>query len=72
MVVQVALSMVLLVSAGLLARSLYQMRGVATAWIGVENGSYEALIVYGAYREFDITVAGPLYSWCQLEIEGLI
>lgn len=53
-------------------RLLSQMRGVATAWIGVENGSYEALIVYGAYREFDITVAGPLYSWCQLDIEGLI
>jgi hypothetical protein len=53
-------------------RKLSSLRGVPTAWIGFDNGAYESFIVYGTFRDFSVTVAGPSYAWCRLEIEGLI
>lgn len=63
-VVQVALSMVLLVSAGLLARSLYQMRGVAT---GVVPG--QVLVVQIAFP-WD-TDAARLHDFYRRALEDL-
>jgi len=53
-------------------RKLVGLRGTPTAWIGNnESTSYEGLLVFGFYQNFDVTVAGPRHSWCNLQIEGL-
>jgi len=53
-------------------RKLANLRGIPTAWVGAEVSDYEMLLTYGIFRDFSITVAGPVLSYCQLEIEGLI
>lgn len=54
-------------------RRLVSLRGTPTAWIGNNTDtSYEALIVYGLYTDFSVTVEGPSHSYCDLTIEGLI
>ncbi len=40
------------------------------AYIGDEDR--RETIVYGLYRGFDITLEGPVYSDCSIEVEGLI
>lgn len=44
-------------------------RATPALWVG--SGIYGALQIFGFYRNFDITIAYPTYSVCQLEIEGL-
>lgn len=48
---------------------LASLRAQPALWIG--SSSYESTIVYGYYKDFDITIAYPQYSQCNLEIEGL-
>ena len=38
-------------------------------WVGDER--YSSTIIYGFYKDFDITIAYHLVSDCNLEIEGL-
>lgn len=50
-------------------RFLSDIRAVPTLWIGSSN--YDALVIYGFYKDFEITIAYPQHSLCNLEIEGL-
>lgn len=51
-------------------RLLADYRATPVVWVGAGN-LYGALIVYGYYRSFDIVIAYPNFSKCNLEIEGL-
>lgn len=51
-------------------KRLISLRAKPTAWI--VTSKYEAFIVYGIYRDFSMLMEGYSYSWCNLEIEGLI
>ncbi len=54
-------------------KTLAGLRGIPTAWLANNSGTdYEMLIVYGVFKDFDITIAGPSHSWCTIEIEGII
>jgi hypothetical protein len=54
-------------------RTLYDLRAVPALWLGSENPSLEeALVVFGYYRDFSTDISYPTYSYCSLEIEGLI
>lgn len=53
-------------------RFLTDLRAVPAVWIGSSDPTFEeALIVYGFYRDFNINIAYPQVSLCDLEIEGL-
>jgi hypothetical protein len=43
----------------------------ATPIVFIGTADYAALIVYGFYKSFDITIRYPTYAVCSLEIEGL-
>lgn len=49
---------------------LTDIRAKPVVWIGEE--SYEATIIYGFFKSFDLIYSGPDASDCQLSIEGLI
>ena len=53
---------------------LVSLRGTPTAWVGNNEGetSFESMVIFGLFRDFNIVVEGPSHSWCSLEIEGLI
>lgn len=53
---------------------LAQLRSTPCLWIGVPEDTitYGPLVVFGFYRDFQITVAYPTSSMCSLEIEGMI
>lgn len=54
-------------------RALYNLRAQPALWFGSENPTMEeALIVFGYYRDFSTDISYPSYSYCSLEIEGLI
>lgn len=53
-----------------IARLLAQYRSTPLVWVGAEN-LYTSLIVYGFYRDFEITIDNILMSSCNLQIEGL-
>jgi hypothetical protein len=54
-------------------RALYELRAVPALWFASENPSFEeALVVFGYYRDFSTDISYPNYSYCSLEIEGLI
>jgi hypothetical protein len=54
-------------------RTLYDVRAVPCLWFASDNPTYEeALIVFGYYRDFSTDISYPEYSYCNLEIEGLI
>lgn len=53
-----------------LQRFLAEYRATPIVWVGAGN-LYGALLVYGYYRSFEIVIAYPTYSKCNLEIEGL-
>lgn len=55
-----------------LQRMLASVRAVPCVWIGTDDVTYDALVVYGYYKDFNIEVAYPDTSYCSLEIEGLI
>lgn len=48
---------------------LTSIRAVPCLWIG--SGAYESTVLYGYYKNFDITISYPTFSDCSLEIEGL-
>lgn len=50
-------------------RLLTDLRATPCLWIGV--GTYEATVIYGIYKQFDIVISYFDYSDCQLELEGL-
>jgi len=54
-------------------RTLYDLRAVPALWFASENPTFEeALVVFGYYRDFSTDISYPSYSYCSLEIEGLI
>lgn len=54
-------------------RGLYELRAVPALWFASENPLLEeALVVFGYYRDFSTDISYPTYSYCSLEIEGLI
>lgn len=49
------------------------LRGIPTAWIGNnEDTGFESFIVFGIFKDFEVTVPGPSLSTINLEIEGFI
>jgi hypothetical protein len=53
------------------SRVLEALRAMPCVWIGSEDATFQALIVYGFYRDFGLTISYPTYTLCNLEIEGL-
>ena len=54
-------------------RVLYELRATPALWFASVNPLLEeALVVFGYYREFSSDISYPTYSYCSLEIEGLI
>jgi hypothetical protein len=54
-------------------RVLYELRAVPALWFASQNPSFEeALVVFGYYRDFSTDISYPNYSYCSLDIEGLI
>lgn len=51
---------------------LEDLRATPCVWLGTDAEDYDALNVYGYYRDFNIEINYPSYSLCRLEIEGLI
>lgn len=51
-------------------KMLTEIRAKPVVWIGEET--YEATIIYGFFKSFDLVYSGPNVSDCQLSIEGLI
>ena len=49
---------------------LTEIRAKPVVWIGEET--YEATIIYGFFKSFDLVYSGPIVSDCQISIEGLI
>jgi len=51
---------------------LYSVRAKPSVWIASDDPTFEeALIVYGYYKEFSLTIAYPTHSIYSLDIEGL-
>jgi hypothetical protein len=48
---------------------LSSIRAVPCLWIG--SNQYESTVLYGYYKNFDITISYPTFSDCSLELEGL-
>lgn len=53
-----------------IARVLAQYRTTPLVWVGAEN-LYTSLIIYGFYKDWEISIDNILYSSCNLQIEGL-
>jgi len=54
-------------------RTLYDLRAVPSLWFAAENPNLEeALVVFGYYKDFQTDVSYQNYSYCSLDIEGLI
>lgn len=54
-----------------LQQILTDLRAIPTVWVGDDTGEYEALTVFGFYRDFDLDVAYPTTSYYSLDIEGM-
>jgi hypothetical protein len=50
---------------------LINLRATPTVWVGDDTGEYEALTVFGFYRDFELDVAYPTFSFYTLDIEGM-
>lgn len=50
---------------------LFELRATPVLWIPSNQSEYGALVVYGFYRDFFVTVAYHTHSLVQIEIEGL-
>lgn len=57
-------------SLGIVQRLLASLRTQPVVWIGDE--SLEGTIVFGFYRDFDITISGPEFSDAIINVEGLV
>lgn len=53
-----------------LQQALAAVRATPAVFIGAEK--YDATLLYGFYRDFDIVISYPTLSECSIEIEGLI
>lgn len=53
-----------------IARALSTFRSTPVVWVGTES-LYGVLIVYGFYKDWEISIDNPVYSSCTLQIEGL-
>ena len=54
-------------------RVLYDLRAVPALWFASDDPKFEeALVVFGYYKDFSTDISYPTYSYCSLEIEGLI
>lgn len=53
-----------------LQRLLAEYRATPVLWVGA-GSLYGALIVYGFYRSFEIVIAYPRQSLCNMQIEGI-
>lgn len=51
-------------------RLLAELRSTPVVWIGEE--SYEATILFGFYKDFQIVFSGPTVSDCSITVEGVI
>lgn len=49
--------------------TLTELRAIPCLWIGTNR--YEATVIFGIYKQFDILISYPTYADCQLELEGL-
>jgi hypothetical protein len=53
-------------------RTLAAMRASLALWlVGGSSTRYEALQLYGWFRDFDVTISSPNYSALSLQIEGI-
>lgn len=53
--------------------TLADIRATPCVWIGAKDTvKFAPLVVYGYYRDFNLDIAYADYSYCNLEIEGLI
>ena len=56
-----------------LQRKLAGIDGIACAFVGdPRDNNFQALTIYGFFRDFEITIPGPGISSCTIELEGLI
>ncbi|WP_109514759.1 hypothetical protein [Pseudomonas ovata] len=55
---------------GSVQRTLARYRAKPLVWIG--EASYEATIIYGYYRDFNLVISGPTQSDCSISVEGLV
>jgi hypothetical protein len=61
------------VSLNRIQRALYDLRAVPALWFASDDPKFEeALVVFGYYKDFSTDISYPTYSYCSLEIEGLI
>lgn len=51
-------------------QQLAAIRATPCVWIGANN-VYQSLIVYGAYKDWEVEIAYTNKSYCSLQIEGL-
>lgn len=52
---------------------LSSIRAIPCVWIGSTDNRYNnALIMFGFYKDFSITINYPTYSLCSVSVEGLI
>lgn len=51
-------------------RLLAELRSTPVVWIGEET--YEATILFGFYKDFQIVFSGPTVSECSITVEGVI
>lgn len=54
-----------------LQRILSSIRATPCMWVSTQDSIYNLLIVFGFYRDFNIEIPYPEYSYCSLQIEGL-
>lgn len=54
------------------ALKLAEVRATPTLYIGDDSYTYESLLAYGFYKDFNITIAYPNISECAITIESLI
>lgn len=48
------------------------LRAQPAVWVGSDNTTrFSPLVIFGWFRSFSIDIAGPVVSYCSLEIEGL-
>lgn len=56
---------------GPLQQLFYDIRATPCFWIGDDSNTYDALQVFGFYRDFELDVAYPEVSFYSLDIEGM-
>ncbi len=51
--------------------TLVNLRATPCLWIGTDDNIYDVLVAYGFYRDFNLEIPYPEFSFCSLQIEGL-